>query len=461
MFKGKCAALAEKNRWKLDVDLTNKNLDILLKEKEEKENTLIKVMPRVTTYRTMHYPAKPLKKDNTPSTTYERWAHHCEELRIDPESVTEIEIEVGSVAPNPSSHDQIKSWLFSLGWEPCSFKTNQKGKQVPQINSQDPAAKGELAPSVARLIDKNPELKELQGLFTLNHRKSILEGFLKQVDEQGYVKARIAGLTNTLRFKHADIVNLPGISTPYGEYIRPCLIAPEGKELCGSDMSSLEDRTKQHYMFQWDPDYVKEMNVPGFDPHLDIAVTSGMMEQKDVEDYKKGIRVEELKPIRHGAKTTNYSCTYGAFPKKIASSTGMSLKEATILWEAYWFRNWSITKIAESCQVNEVNGQKWLYNPVSRFWYSLRYEKDRFSTLNQGTGAYCFDVWLGLVLQEIDTLVGQFHDELILVIDKKKGERDRIEKILRNAIKKANEFLKLNRELDVGVDFGDNYGEIH
>jgi hypothetical protein len=34
----------------------------------------------------------------------------------------------------------------------------------------------------------------------------------------------------------------------------------------------------------------------------------------------------------------------------------------------------------------------WLYNPVSKFWYSAIY-KDIFSTLNQGTGVYCFDTW--------------------------------------------------------------------
>ena len=49
-------------------------------------------------------------------------------------------------------------------------------------------------------------------------------------------------------------------------------------------------------------------------------------------------------------------------------------------------------------------------------WYSLRFDKDRFSTLNQGTGAYCFDTWVKYILSKRPQLTGQFHDEVILEI---------------------------------------------
>ena len=73
--------------------------------------------------------------------------------------------------------------------------------------------------------------------------------------------------------------------------------------------------------------------------------------------------------------------------------TGMSKSEAKKLLEAFWSRNWAIEKVASSLRVRELFNGMWLKNPVSGFWYSLRSDKDRFSTLNQSTGVYCFDSW--------------------------------------------------------------------
>ena len=104
-------------------------------------------------------------------------------------------------------------------------------------------------------------------------------------------------------------------------------------------------------------------------------------------------------------------------------------------------------------------GQKWLYNPVSMLWYSLRHEKDRFSTLNQGTGVWCFDKWVELVKKDGPPIIGQFHDEIIALV--KKGHREKVTAHLKRAMKQLNEMLMLNRELDCSVDFGNNYAEIH
>ncbi|MNV38782.1 hypothetical protein D3C71_1303450 [compost metagenome] len=101
----------------------------------------------------------------------------------------------------------------------------------------------------------------------------------------------------------------------------------------------------------------------------------------------------------------------------------------------------------------------WLFNPVSELWYSLRYEKDRFSTLNQGTGVYCFDKWIMEFRKTRPQLTGQFHDEVILTV--KVGYREQVVKLLKDAIKVVNSELKMNRELDVDVQFGQSYAGIH
>lgn len=200
---------------------------------------------------------------------------------------------------------------------------------------------------------------------------------------------------------------------------------------------------------------------------LSLEQMQGLPPDKQKELFAK------LKTVRGIAKNGNYACVYGAGPPKIAKTTGISAKEAKALWEAYWKRNWSVKAVANACKTKTVtvplvNGKPpaycsqestWLFNPVSGFWYSLRNEKDKFSTLNQGTGVYCFDTWVAFVRAKRPQLTAQFHDEIVLCI--KKGYREECTKLLKDAVKEANEFLQLNRELDVGVDYGQNYGEIH
>ena len=147
------------------------------------------------------------------------------------------------------------------------------------------------------------------------------------------------------------------------------------------------------------------------------------------------------------------------YQKGLERNTGMPLDECKTLHTTYWKRNWSIQAIADSCRVKIVNGQKWLFNPVSKFWYSLRYEKDRFSTLNQGTGVYCFDEWVKEIRKSKLPLIGQMHDEIIGLL--RIGLRERATKVIKNAVYKVNSKLKLDRDLDCDVQFGSNYAEIH
>ena len=127
--------------------------------------------------------------------------------------------------------------------------------------------------------------------------------------------------------------------------------------------------------------------------------------------------------------------------------------------EAFWDRNWAIQTTADQCKVREVNGGSWLLNPISGIYHSLRYDKDRFSTLNQSTGVYCFDTWVAYCRKQGIKVIGQFHDEIIALV--KEGEREKVTDIIKSAIKFTNEKIKLNIELGVDYSFGKNYAEIH
>ena len=168
---------------------------------------------------------------------------------------------------------------------------------------------------------------------------------------------------------------------------------------------------------------------------------------------------KKINAIRSIAKNVNYGCQYGAGAAKIAKTGGIPLKQAKELHNAYWSVNWAVKEFASRQYIKEVDGEMWVYNPVSGFYYSLRYEKDVFSTIVQSTGVFCFDTWISRVLKRREQITAQFHDEGVWVIPN--GREKDMEAILREAIKETNEILGLNRELDIDVKFGKNYSEVH
>lgn len=465
-FKMKCAYLAEEAGWRVDLDLVEKSIAILEKAQEEKVEELKQVMPTVFKYITKSKPEKMTKKDGTHTEAAIKWFNTLEDNDLPLFYEGDITVVKSTEPPNPNSPDQVKDWLTSMGWQPCTFdyKKNDDGtdRLVPQVRKD-----GELTPSVKLLIDKNPTVEVLDGLTVIQHRKSTFEGMLES-QVNGYVKAEISGLTNTLRFKHKKpLVNLPGVDKVWGKEIRGALIADEGTMLCGADMVSLEATTKRHYIFPYDPDYVSEMSVQGFDEHLDLAVRAGYINSDDYDFYTRAdedtvndiLRFKAIKKVRKKFKPVNYSAVYGVGKAKLSRTTGMTQAEAGVLLDAYWERNWAVKQFASEQKIRTLNKQMWVKNPVNGFWYSLRYEKDVFSTLNQSTGAYCFDQWVAHYLTQRPNIIGQFHDESINRIPV--GEEEEHESILRWAIQKVNEKLKLNVKLDISVQFGTTYAHIH
>ena len=454
--KMNCATMQEASKWKLDIDKGTALLSELTSNYKIAVDALATVMPQVPKMAKRTRPAKPYKKDGSLSATGEKWDTLTKENDLPFEYDEVIKVVVGQTPPNPSSVPQIKDWLVSLGWKPATYSYNEAGKSVPQIKKPD----GNLCDSVDILIKSNPELEHLKTMTVVKHRIGAVQGLLDNADNNGFVEANVQGFTNTLRFKHRVCVNLPSERKPYGKELRSLFtVRKQNHILCGSDMASLEDRTKQHYMWDYDPEYVKAMTTPGFDPHLDLALSAGAVTQEQVDEYKSGNKTPEILQLRHNYKGGNYACTYGAGATTLSRQLGISEVEAGKIHKAYWKRNWALKKIAKDAVVKTVDGQLWLWNPVSELYYFLKADKDKFSTLNQGTGTYCFDMWLGFIIRKRKQLTAQFHDEVILELQESKQED--ITLILKEAIQNVNKTLKLNRDLDCDISFGKDYSQIH
>ena len=455
-FKMDCAREQEALGWKLDVEKAQSHYDELQSLREEKIEQLAEAMPKNKIYKKVEKPSRMTKADGSLTVYGERWHALLRAGGHPSTTVGPIQVLDKEERANPNSNNQVKEWLQALGWQPATFKyhRNPDGSERTVEQVRDGS---ELCESVKLLIDKNPSVGILDGLSVINHRLGVFKGFL-DCHKDGWLKAEIAGFTNTLRFKHyKPLVNLPGVDKPWGKEIRGCLTAPEGYTLCGADMTSLEDTTKRHYMQPIDPDYVAEMSREGFDPHLDLAKHAGAITQADIDKHNLG--EISLKALRKNYKVVNYSATYGVGATKLSRTTGLSVKESKKLLDAFWDRNHAITKLVNNMYPREKNGKKWLKNPVSGYYHSLRSDKDKFSTLNQSTGVFCFDNWVALCRRNGVQTIGQFHDEIIaLVAD---GQQEQTKQLMEKAIATLNDKLKLNVPLGVDAQFGTNYAEIH
>ena len=475
MFKMECVAHQRKIGTLVDLDKVKENIEILEALRLPKEQMLVEAMPAGSVLKrkpkTMH------KKDGSPSKRALDWFEYLREhdLPLDTEEHRDI--------ANINSTNQKKEWLFSLGWKPCTYKDGANGK-VPQIMND----KKHLSDSVLRLIEVEPAIEALDGLTVIAHRLGVLKAFLETTDEEtGMTVASMNGFTNTLRLRHSrPIANLPSVKGGIkkamekgatkleavsdnlrdGQLIRECIIAPKGYELCGSDITSLEDNTKRHYMWDYDPEYVTEQMEEGFDPHLDLALRSGAITEEEVALHKlysetDGAEGKSFKEVRDIYKMANYSCIYGVGAPKFSESVGCSIKEARKTIKGYWDRNWSIKQLPKDMVVKTVGEQMWLLNPVNKFWYSIRNEKDIFSTLNQGTGAYVFDCWLKYMMMEGVIPFLQYHDEKLTLVKKEKGAREKHKNIINASMDKVNDALQLNVEITVDVQFGKTYADVH
>ena len=466
-FKMECLRDQERDKIFLDKPLCDKCILELTEIISKKISLLSEVMPKDLGKVLKTKPKKMFKADKTPSSLAIKWKQYLEDnnLPLYTEEVRE--------KPNPCSFNQMKEWLISLGWQPETFKVSkQTGEKVPQISL--PFGQG-LCKSVKKLYEVEPILEELDGLYIAQHRLSVFQGFLECLNKNGYIISSAHALTKTLRFKHSKpIVNLPGVGSYYGKEIRSCITVPNNAyTMFGVDISALEDSTKQHYIYFFDPDYVTQMRVPGFDPHLDISVLSGLMTQEQADrfkeldskenktdDEKKELKI--LKDLRHNGKTVNFAATYNAGPAKIADTLKKPIEIGKKLHETYWSRNWAIKETVKKIKQKTINNQLWIYNPVSRFWLFLEHEKDIFSSINQHTGVFVFNTFL----KNMKNLFGnevlwyqEMHDETGFITLKYKEKL--IEKKIAEAMDLTNKELKLNVEIKYSIEKGQNYAECH
>ena len=498
-----CSRKQEEQKVQVDIKKTKENLAYFEGLKEEKFNQLQKAMPKLPVSRIISKPKVLYKKDESLSVAGEKWFSLLRENNIDNDYEGTLTQVISYEDANPNSVKQKKDWLRGLGWQPQTFAHN-RDKQTNEVNKVEQILTEDktLCPSVLKLAEKEPAIHLLDGLTVLTHRIGILKGFLKNVDENGFVVQGLMQLAVSLRWQHSVLVNMPRVTgkgdIKDGRWIRECLIAGENKKFVQADLSGIESRTSDHYTYHLNRELIEETQKPYFDPHTKISTVSGLMsldeeiwfkwKKENKERKEKGILDElppenfgnpsdifyllrdlsgedeknlntKLKEARSKGKTTNYSSLYLVGSQTLGRTLGISKKEAQNLIDAYWKIHWAVKKVTETFHIKHIGEEMWILNPISKFRHNLRFEKDAFSVVNQSSAVYCFNMWVYNVVKLGEFPILQTHDDLLLrTEDEKAGYAA---DILNKAMDNLNKQLKLNIELACEVQIGDNLAETH
>lgn len=470
-FKMQCVAKQQDIGVKLNIPLIKEELINLEDLRVQKIEILTKTMPKAPIKAKKEMPKVLRKADGSLSANGQKWFEFLKENGL-PETHTEtVEYVKNYTEGNPKSPVQIKNWLFDLGWSPGWFKyVKEEGsremRKIPQIASKDEP--GEVCESVKKLIEKEPNIEELSGLGIISHRIGILKGFIRD-QKEGRLYQGISGLTPTLRSQHTVLVNLPVPSKPFAKNIRKAIIVSnENNVFLGVDLVSIEAKTRNHFMYPFDKEYVNELEN-GIDSHIDISIKAGLITKEDGDFYtnfNKDIASEEdkerynkIKKARSSGKTVNFAALYGVSKATLSRNSGMSLKECEKLLEVYWNRNKAVKQAVETFKTKQVGTQLWVQNPISKFWLYVRNSKDLFSVVNQNSSTLCFDTFCKYLMQTGIKIPYFYHDEWLGEFDKK--DVPKIKEKIEWAINKVNEELKLNVVIQHSLQEGTNYADCH
>lgn len=140
---------------------------------------------------------------------------------------------------NLGNLEQVKEYLYSIGWEPDDWKMERIGrefvKKTPKLTKTS--------------LDKlGFDGSSIHHWTTLRSRKGVVEGWIRDLkDNRLHGKLWVVG-TPTFRCRHEVIANLPAADAELGKELRELLIAEPGRKIVGADSSGNQFRSLAHYV---------------------------------------------------------------------------------------------------------------------------------------------------------------------------------------------------------------------
>lgn len=295
-----------------------------------------------------------------------------------------------------TSYPQLKEFLFTLGWVPDEWNTDDDGnKTSPKITTS----------SLSSIGDEELGLL-LKRMFVLRHRRSFLEnkkrpqelGLLSKIRGDGRVASEaITCGTPTARYKHrAPIANVPKAKKKvlYGKEMREVYCCKPPYILVGSDLSGIEARLLGHYAWPYDGGELAFDLLQG-DVHTKTAMMLGV--------------------DRDTAKTFRYAAMYGAGGAKIGRTIGVSTTQGQRKLDEFFEKSKGLGGIKRDLE-RAYKKNKYIRGLDGRRLH-IRGKHILLNSLIQSSAAIIFKYWSTLVWEEIERkgmdaeIIIMYHDE--------------------------------------------------
>lgn len=397
----------------------------------------------------------------------------------------------------------VKSFLISQGWKNAPEWTLKKDKEGQFVRAQkdtevrwpDSPLYGDENNQIVRLVKKGQPLvvapklteecyeelpeglgKKIADYNTYQHRRRFLlndkddeKGLLNLVRPDGRITCGINNsATSTLRSSHSTWVNAPGAGALYGEEIRSCIIAPEGRVLVGADMKSAQLSIAAYYANNYNYYLAvadgKEIKTDEFGNELihpisgkpwylgesGHCVNARAFTLVSEEEWKRAVETQDQELIHHisllrkKSKGGSFATIFGASGKKVAQTLGIPEAVGEAKKQAF-LSNIGLDEVINILQmmVNKNTRCDGGYIELPFGYYAwCKAPHKIFNYLDQGTEAAC-QKWAVNYFEEKATRLGldykkilDYHDEF--AVESHEGCAEEVGKIMVEAYHEAS-----------------------
>jgi len=349
---------------------------------------------------------------------------------------------------NLNSPTQVTSLLLELGWKP----TEWNNKKLPD---------GSWVKTGPKLTEESykslPEGlgQDIARYNIVKHRKSMLlsfrkgsgkaSGLLALASERGDGRIGADGFTcgtNTGRYRHFGVVNIPRPSTPYGKELRELFCVDKDNYLVGVDLSGIEAVVLAHYCM-------------GYTDGEDLAdeILKGDFHAANAKVW----RVD-----RNTAKSILYALVYGAGPSKLEAIAGNGLSGHQIK-TLFYGKYPAIKELIKDLEGAYSSHGIYIKGFDGRRLY-IRSKHKLLNTLIQSTAAIIFKEWMLEVDKFMPEKVKQviaMHDELQLEFSGVLKDAKAYGEVLCMAATDVGKRLKLRVPVTAECKIGINWKDTH
>ena len=222
----------------------------------------------------------------------------------------------------------------------------------------------ELCPNLIKLGDKVAFAKYFADYLTYRNRKSAIAGgdtedmdFDEDIPNTGYLSMyrevdgriptpaiEIGAISN--RYRHIGVVNIPRVTSLFGEEMRRLFGCGEGFVQLGFDYASLENRVQGHYVFPY----------KGGKELAESLVAEKPNDLHSINSRKMGID-------RGSAKSVGYGILYGCNYKKLMEMLGVDDEKALEIYNSFWDAVPALKSFKEDLERQwEVNNKEFIFS---------------------------------------------------------------------------------------------------